>query len=123
MQASDKTIASSPAVASTASDAYVKLKEFRVPRAGTYRVKWACATSEAGRGSWTRVYKNGAAVGVEKETIGDLDYHDLEDDVGGFAHGDLLQLYGHNESTRICYVKNFFICAEATPYIGKITLD
>jgi len=74
---------------------YTKVKEIRVPKAGTYRVKFLLRAHNDTKDGYARIYKNGIAVGTEQldETGAFVLY---SEDIGDVAAIDLLQLYIHN---------------------------
>lgn len=69
------------------STSYVKYIEFTVGRPGTYRVYTHVLYQQPNH--WTRIYKNGAAIGPERANPAAGYY---SDDIA-FAAGDLCQLY------------------------------
>jgi hypothetical protein len=98
-------IADSSAEESTTSETYVKLKEIYVGRAGTVTTFFylKCLTDNA----WGRVYKNGTAVGTERNTTSQS-YVSYSENIT-VAAGDLIQLYAHSTGGDTAYVKNFQI--------------
>jgi len=73
-------------------DTYVKVKEIKLGRAGTFRIKFALRSISGGDTAYGLVYKNGAAVGTEQTVIGTIPVTKSED-ISGWSAGDLCQLY------------------------------
>ncbi len=69
-----------------------KVKEIVITQQGSYRVRYALAADTAGSTASARLYKNGAALGGTY-TNAAASYIDLQEDVGEFKPGDLLQVY------------------------------
>ncbi len=67
---------------------YEKVSEFYLTRGGTYRVVFTL-TSGDGAAVYGRIYRNGAAVGTERSSIGAT----FSEDISGWSAGDLCQLY------------------------------
>lgn len=78
--------------ATTTSQTYVKLIEFRVAQSGTYRIKFGLSASYAGQQVNGQIYKNGSAVGTERSVTGTT-YVDYSEDISSWAVGDLCQIY------------------------------
>ena len=91
----------------TSNGSYVKLKEIKIQRAGTYRIKFDLR-SDGGGTAYGRIYKNGSAIGTERTTTLTSD-DPYSEDVSSLVTGDLIQIYGH-VSGGICYVNDFRIC-------------
>jgi len=93
---------------------YAKVKEIKIGKTGTYRVKYEMKLAEAlGHGEGL-VYKNGSPIGVEDTTYVDV-YNDYGDASLAFNAGDLIQLYTKVTEVdgywSVCKVKNFRIYA------------
>jgi hypothetical protein len=88
----------------TVSAGYVKLKEIKIGRAGTYRIKFtAKGVNSTG---WAKIYKNGSPVGTERIPPNN-NYTEYSEDISGWVVGDLVQVYGHgNGSTIWAYIKD-----------------
>lgn len=96
---------------STNVNADTKLKEFCIPRSGTLRIKFDMKVDgDNGRG---RIYRNGVAVGSE-QTTSSTSYATYSQDISGWATGDLLQLYGRNDSggANYTFLRNFRLYAD-----------
>ncbi len=73
------------------SSSYVKVYEVLLPRGGTLRVKFWLHT-EASQNASGRIYRNGSAVGTDRN-IGPSTNTQFSEDISGWSAGDLLQLY------------------------------
>jgi len=122
--ASDSLIQSADTERSfTGSDVYNSgspTKNIRVPVGSTYRVKFDLK-AQAGSRVYAKIYKNGSAVGTERETI-DTNYATYSEDFTGIVPGDYIQLCvkGFNSSS-VGYVRNFRIYATALTSLSVIT--
>jgi len=84
-------VACSEIETSTSSATYVKAKEIRITKGGTYRVSFDLRTSTAPNPAYGRIYKNGAALGTEQ--INTSETYATKSENLSFATEDLLQLY------------------------------
>lgn len=91
----------------TTSASYVKLKEFTpVNRPGTVTVAWQMKDNDVeGRLVYSKVYKNGVAVGSEKSTSNNSYQNETETNISVSA-GDVLQIYGKGQEGNTCYIAN-----------------
>lgn len=107
----------------TAAGAYLKGKEIRLARAGTYRIKFALKVDATdGTIARGRVYRNGGAVGTE-QTNNTAVYQTMSEDIAGWAAGDLCQLYIMRVTApNNAYAKDFRVCV-TSPIDGKVILD
>jgi len=107
---SDDVIHSNNAQQSTESITYDKVKEIIVyENLKGLRVSWEFMGSDGFADSYTKIYVNGIAVGVEKFIHGDV-YTLVSDDISDLSFGDLLQIYGHRTGDLdACFVKNMVI--------------
>ena len=96
MVASDTLQLSSPGEETTGAAAYEKQKEIQILIPGEYRVNfWMKHTvGGAGEDAYGKIYKNGAAFGVEKHTDSAA-YASMGDEDLTFDMGDYLQLYAY----------------------------
>jgi len=101
----------SDAEVTTTSITYVKVKEIRLARAGSYRIKFSAGAGGA-YNVQARLYRNGVAVGTE-HTVGN-GYFLKAEDLSGWTSGDMCQIYAHGHTTgpETCYVKEFRIYSE-----------
>ena len=100
---------------------YTKLKEIKVGRNGTYRIKFAhkCV---AGATAYGRVYRNGIPVGTEQTTTSES-YVTKSQDIPNWVRGDLCQLY--SKTTIVGYHddnQNFRIYANA-PIVNTVIIN
>jgi len=97
--------------------AYTKKKEILIARTGVIRVKFDLKSSSSTI-CYGRVYKNGSAIGTERNQ--GPSYATYTEDISVVA-GDLIQLYAKASAGQICYVKNFQICY--TELINTVNTD
>lgn len=76
----------------TNGETYAKVKEIKIGKSGTYRIKWQMKVVFADRAGHSKVYKNGVAYGTEKITYVSA-YNNYSESSLSFAAGDLIQLY------------------------------
>jgi len=103
----DSSIASALIERSTVSSTYNKIKEITLLGSGTLTFKWSHKCNHGGS-AYTRIYRNGGAVGTQKST-GESTYQAVEDTVAGWSNGDLIQLYIRSsiEGTDGAYAQSF----------------
>lgn len=82
---------------STDANAYTKLLEVRIPGGGALRVVFSLRVDNIGSTGYGRIYRNGAAVGTQRGTSSATAVQ-YSEDLSGWAAGDLLQIYGYNNS-------------------------
>ena len=114
--AGDYLLDTNPAERTTASASYVKLKETKVGVSGTFRIKFSLK-SDAGGAVFARIYRNGVAVGTERSTTSTT-FVEYSEDIGGWAAGDLVQVYGKDTATP--HVQNLNIYTAAPPIGGGL---
>jgi len=98
---------------STPYQTWTKVKETRVVRNGTLRVKFDFRDSfNAGNDFCkARVYRNGSPVGTERSST--CAYVTYSEDIAGWESGDLCQLYVYSyDMSRHALVKNFRLYGE-----------
>jgi len=66
-------------------------KSIRVPRDGTYRIKFVCDVTGGGTSN-VKIYRNTSAVGTEQ----DCDGSTFSEDIAGWSAGDLVNFYWKN---------------------------
>lgn len=104
---SDDVITDNDASKSTASATYVKVKGITLKNAiGTVRVSFTMTTSVAGD-SFGRIYRNGGAVGTERNEPLEQ-WTTYEEDISGWSVDDELELYCYNNGATTT-VKNLRI--------------
>lgn len=99
----------------TGDTSTVKIKESTVYMPGTYTIKFDAKFDAAGGGTGNaRVYKNGVALGTNRSlTTGFVTY---SEDLGTFAIGDLVQVFGGNSAAASTVsVQNFRLYAKWAP--------
>ena len=88
---------------------YTKIREYKVSVTGNIRVKFRIEHSPGtGYTAYGRIYKNGAAVGVEHST-NVANYQYFYDDIAVVV-GDLVQLYVYSSTLAIVYIIDFALC-------------
>lgn len=93
---------------STTSITYVKLIEVIVPRAGTLTTVFTGLAVGGAADVSGRIYRNGVAVGTDHTVNGGATW---TEDISGWSAGDLLQVYGNNNSSG------------STAYVGGLYLS
>jgi len=111
--ASDEILLSADTEKFQSTTIYVKVKEVKITRSGTYRIKFDLRVNLVGADAYGRVRKNGVAFGTERIT-GLTSYTTYTEDLI-FSAEDLVQLYFKNDIGRTVYTRNFRVC-------GKIPL-
>ena len=91
----------------TTSATYVKLKETIIAKSGTYTIKFTLRETAGGAAAYGQIYKNGAAVGTERNVSASTEY---SEDIAGFASGDLIQVYGKRGASGECGIKDLKLC-------------
>lgn len=80
-----------------------KFRDIRIPRGGTYRIKFDVKDTNTGAiNSTCQIYKNGVAEGTLRDVSGQGGYLTFSEDISGWFAGDLMQLWGVDIT-----VKNF----------------
>jgi len=72
---------------------YLKLKETKIGRGGTLRIKFDLSANNAPVYVYAKIYRNGVAVGTQQSAVG-TGYHTYSEDISGWSKGDLVQIYG-----------------------------
>jgi len=98
----------SDGLTSLVGTSYVKVKEFTIIKDGTYRIKF----SLTGADGYGRIYRNGVAVGTERNVSTSPAYTEYSEDISGWSEGDLCQLYVHDTAGNGCISKNFRIYSD-----------
>ena len=77
-------------VSNTVSSTYAKVKETKILRSGNFRITFKMwVDTDSGYG---RIYKNGAAIGTERNTNSTSPVF-YSEDINGLVEGDLIQIY------------------------------
>jgi len=122
---------SSDVEASTSSASWVKLKEFTIAFSniialGTIQltVKHDHKTVPSGSVTYTRIYKNGVAVGTNRARTADT-WGTWSENIGGWSNGDKVQLYALSDGSRVAWVRNFRLYFDKDPiqYIEPVWED
>ena len=107
-------VASADTEGSTTSTSYVKVKEIQLMgMKGALRVAFSQKSSTTAD-SYTRIYKNGSAIGTER-LKNDTNYTTFTEDFSGLEVGDKIQLYA-KRVTANCYYQNFRLSILELPY-------
>ena len=94
---------------SSASQVYVKVLDIcTIPKtvgSGTLRITWQAKSTNATYPAYSKIYKNGIAVGVAKSTQS-LTYVEMSDDIAGFVGGDTIEMWAATNNGYSSYVIN-----------------
>jgi hypothetical protein len=123
--AGDNLCVSSDGEKKTTSQSYVKAKEIKVYRPGTYRIKFDLAIRGSGLTAYGRIYRNGEAIGTERSTS-KTSWTTFSEDIAGWEEGDLIQLYYHHTGgtkSEGARVRNFRVYYDQGPLDGYVTLS
>ncbi len=92
---------------------YTKEKELTIPddifsNDSTLRIKFDIKTTNNAVPVYGRIYRNGVAVGTQRETYS-TSYDPYSEDISGWSAGDLIQLYTYSGDAGVVdvYVQNF----------------
>jgi len=94
LTAGDNYFAGNTVISATTSSSYAKTKEVSINASGTIRVKFDMRTNSTT--AYGRIYKNGVAVGVIRQTSS-ASYITYTEDIAVVA-GDLIQIYAMTAS-------------------------
>jgi len=106
-EAGDVLIESANTARETTNAAYVKLKEIRIGRPGTYRIKFDAERHASASPGNARIYRNGGAVGTERALTTSMTTY--SEDIAGWSINDLCQLYMQADGTNLVYCQGFQI--------------
>ena len=67
---------------------------------------------EKNEDGYGRIYRNGVAVGTERNVSTSPTYTEYSEDISGWSEGDLCQLYVHDTAGNGCISKNFRIYSD-----------
>lgn len=103
-------LASSDGVLTVSDASYTKRKSIKVPRSGTLTIKFTLTGSGGGNSTFGRIYRNGVAVGTEREctTSSQTEY---SEDISGWNAQDEVQIYCRRDSVDGS-LRNFRIYAD-----------
>ncbi len=122
--AGDNLCVSSDSEKETTNTGWVKAKEIRIYRPGTYRIKFDLVIVGSGLTAYGRIYRNSSPVGTERSTSS-ATYTTFSEDIGNWEEGDLIQLYYHHTGgtgSEAAKVRNFRVYYNAGPLDGYVTL-
>ncbi len=113
--AGDDVIMEATTDRTTVATSYTKLKEFRLSRSGTLRIKWYLGSGAQNTHGYGKVYRNGVAVGAEQDAFssstGGITWLSVSEDISGWSSGDLLQIYIYtSNASNAAHVKDVYIC-------------
>jgi len=120
--AGDTLLISSDTERQTDSGSYVKLKEIHIPKGGTLRIKFSVAAAVNVGSAYAKIYRNGVAVGTEREVTFGEGYEEFSEDISGWNPGDFVQIYAKKSNAAISKVKNFRIYGTLF-YAPEVTMD
>lgn len=101
---------------------WVKQKEIRIGRAGTLRIKFDLR-AEYGNNAYGKIYRNGGAVGTQRQQTSNS-YINYSEDIAGWSVGDLVQLYCVTAiETHGAFVRNFRLYTQISRDSLQIILD
>jgi hypothetical protein len=113
---------SNDAEITSTSTSYVVIRETMILVGGTYRVYFDIKTANSGYAAYGKVYVNGVAVGTERMTTGDTNYHTVATQDFIVKPGDLLQIYIHTNSVSYAaYLRNVKLCGTLSTGVGVNT--
>jgi len=116
--AGDYCLSSNDTERTTTSTGYVKLKETKIAKSGTYRIKFEIKISgTTSPNAYGQIYRNGVAVGIERNTASTT-YIPYSEDISGWSAGDLIQIYAKNTSAFTTFIRNFRIHGETPGDFG-----
>jgi len=123
--AGDNLCVSADAEKQTSSTEYLKVKEIRVYRPGTYRIKFDLRMYGEDLTAYGRVYKNGSPVGIERSNA-TINWTTFSEDIGGWEESDLVQLYYRQQGgtgVETVITRNFRLYYDAGPLDGYAILN
>jgi hypothetical protein len=123
--AGDNVCVSSDEEKETANPEWVKAKEIRIYRPGTYRIQLDLAAYGEALTAYGRVYRNGSPVGTERSTS-ESSWTTFSEDIEGWGQGDLIQLWyrqAGGTGSEAARVRNFRVCYDQGPLDGSVTLS
>jgi hypothetical protein len=119
--ASDTLLDSSDSEEYHGSITYTNEKEITIPddifsNDSELRIKFDIKTTNNAVPVRGRIYRNGVAVGTERETYSTT-YVNFSEDISGWSAGDLIQLYTYSGDPFVedVYVRNFRIYGDIEP--------
>ena len=122
--AGDNLCVSSDDKKTTTSTEYIKAKEIKIYRPGTYRIKFDLGITRRRLTAYGQIYRNGNPVGTE-QSASQTTYTTFSEDIADCEEGDLIQLYYHQAGgtgSGGAKVRNFRVYYDAGPLDGYVTL-
>jgi len=115
--------ADSERYADTSETSYTKVKEIRIGKSGTLRIKFDLKINAQYNGNtgYGRIYVNGSGVGTER-IITSTNWATYSQDIRGLSTGDLVQVYLHTDSV-IQTLTRYFRLYAAVDYFSLLTYD
>lgn len=86
-------------VSAGSTGTYTKVLEMYVPRAGTLTIKYGVKANDATFDHYSRIYRNGVAVGTERNPYPSTTYTEYSEDISGWSAGDLIQIYAKDSGS------------------------
>lgn len=123
---SDTILASNDAQQSTAVTVYTKLKEIKLvqPTYSDGRFRFVFDLKQNNNhapGSYATIYKNGVAIGTERnESAGNWATFTEDINIGSWTVGDTIELWAHTQALHAVYVRNFRIEGAGSPFINTL---
>ena len=93
--AGDFLLSSSDSTLSITDGSYTKRKSIKIPREGTLRIKFTLGnvSGSGGTSVFGRIYKNGVAVGTERDVVVGGSPTEFSEDISGWSEQDEVQIY------------------------------
>lgn len=113
--AGDYLLATNAGERVTTSATYVKLKEIKIAKSGTYRIWFTLRETSGGVAAYGRVYRNDVAVGTERNASALTSF---SEDIGGWVAGDRIQVWGKQGSSGECGIQALNVCGETPGDFG-----
>lgn len=82
-------------VSAGSTGTYTKVLEMYVPRSGTLSITYG-VQADASFDHFSRIYRNGVAVGTERNPYPSTSYTEYSENISGWSAGDLLQIYARD---------------------------
>jgi hypothetical protein len=122
--AGDNLCVSSDDRKTTTSTEYIKAKEIKIYRPGTYRIKFDLGITRRRLTAFGQIYRNGSPVGTER-SASQTTYTTFSEDIANWEEGDLIQLYcrqAGGTGSGGAKVRNFRVYYDDGPLDGYVTL-
>lgn len=83
-------------VSAGSTGTYTKVLEMYVPRSGTLSITYGVKANDLSFDHFSRIYRNGVAVGTERNPYPSTTYTEYSENISGWSVGDLLQIYARD---------------------------